>query len=72
MKENCINEEDVRITTSVFEELKRLHPEWMSSTQGASAGARTNVVQVGLAYNGRATLFTTAVLPFADTRDRYK
>ena len=68
MKENCVSEEDVRITTSVFEELKRKHPEWLSCTQ-ASTGAR---IQVGLAYDGRASLFTTAMLPFAETHNRYK
>ena len=49
---DCAGDEDSRISYGILAQLRDAHPEW-----GVGTG-------VGLTYNGRSVIFTTALLPF--------
>lgn len=52
--EDCTPKEDTRNLISILLELRKRHPEW------TSIGGKT----VGVAYDGKSALFTSARLPF--------
>ena len=64
LSENVVSDEDVRNLQKVLSNLKAKHPEWLKYTM---ADGREGTI--GIAYDGRASMFSSKPLPFQSMRD---